>query len=290
MTHPADTAARPHALTSLLLYGNLQIPLVAAGLLGATPLWFDAPLQGPLMLAGAGGAFLLYQIDRAWHTSAEDAHNQPDRLQWVHRHRRYTLFSTLASLLAIGVAWPYLSPRTLGAGAVLGVAGVLYLFPLLPGKTRLKGNWLIKPLAIAGGWALGATLLPTLEAGRLPDGQVALLFVYRLLFLLPNVLLADWPDRDGDRREGLRSVAQFLGETSMRRVAQLTCGAALAVGGVLAWRSGWPPPAWIDLAGPVIMALLVSRPMPASRWFYTLALDLAAAWPLVGVAIAGWGR
>jgi 4-hydroxybenzoate polyprenyltransferase len=267
-------------------YGNLPIVFVAAGSLGATPLWFAFPASYPLMIAGSAGAFLLYQIDRAWHVSPEDVYNQPERLAWVRSHRPLTLAFLLIALGAIVFASPYLKPATFRAGVALGFAGFVYLLPILPGRNRPKGHWLIKPLSICGAWSIGVVVLPALEAGFPLDGHLAVLLLYRFLFFLPNVVLADWPDRDGDRREGLLSVAITLGEHRLRRLAQAASLASLAVGGVLAWRLGWPSPAMIDLAGPALMLIAIARPLPASRWFFAVWLDLLLAWPLIAVLVA----
>ena len=232
------------SLLAFLEYGNTQIALIAAALIGATPLWFGLPASHPLMTAGAAGAFLLYQLDRSWQVSPEDVHNQPERLAWVRAHRGWTRVSALIALSAIAAASFHLKPATFGAGAALGLAGVIYLLPILPGRNRPKGHWLIKPLAIGGAWSIGAIALPALEAGVPVDVHLAGLLLYRFLFLMPNVVLADWPDRDGDRREGLHSAAMVLGEHHVRRLAQVACVASIAVGGGLAWRLGWPMPAF----------------------------------------------
>lgn len=100
----------------------------------------------------------------------------------------------------------WLKPATLATGGLLAVLSGLYMIP--PGKhrTRLKKVWYLKPLVISGAWAVGGVLLPVLEAEWPITVPVIGLIGYRLLFVLPNTLLAAWPDRQGDTRAGLRAI------------------------------------------------------------------------------------
>ncbi len=164
--------ARLHfSFLAFLQYGNLPIPLVAAGVLGVMPLRFGLPASYPLMAAGAAGAFVLYQLDRAWQPSPEDVHNQPGRLVWVRSHRLWRFFSTL--LAPGGIVVAHLQQATVTAGKVLGLAGAVYLLPILPGRERPKGHWLVKLLAIGGAWSIGVLVLPALEAGLPLDARLA---------------------------------------------------------------------------------------------------------------------
>jgi 4-hydroxybenzoate polyprenyltransferase len=276
--------ARARRFVDSLGYGNVPIPLIAAGLIASTSLWFDRPISWPLVGFGAAGAFLLYQFDRIWCPSPEDALNRPQHLVWGRVHRVSQRWVGIAAV-GIGVAGALrVAPQTSVAGVALGAAGLFYLWPVRPGRRRLKGHWLAKPLIVGGAWTLGGVGLPAVEMGIPPGGDLAGLFVYRFLFLLPNILLADWPDRAGDRASGLRPVAARLPESALRRWAQGFAAGAVACGIVLANRRGWPAGSAVDLVGPAIFLAVLSRPLPTSRWFYGVVLDLIVAWPLVAVA------
>ena len=101
-------------------------------------------------------------------------------------------------------------------------------------------------------------------------------------FVLPNALLADWPDRAGDARAGLRTVATRFGEETVRRVATgvLLATVGVEVGVLFLLHVPWA--GYVDVGGPILLLALVRRrPWPRSGRFYGLWLDLVIAWPAV---------
>jgi 4-hydroxybenzoate polyprenyltransferase len=151
----------------------------------------------------------------------------------------------------------------------------------------LKTLGLGKPLVVAGAWALGAAVLPAIEAGQSITLEIIGLAGYRLAFILPNVLLADWGDREGDAAAGLRPWTE-AGTGRLLRIgvtALLLTGAGLAVG-----LSRGAIPAWlllIDGLGLVWMGGAVwglEPERPSHRWL----MDLVVAWPVVP-ALVNWG-
>lgn len=276
---PVHNAPALHPVRAFLLYASVPVGGIAVALLLGTYALLGLPPSGSLLLLAFCGAFLVYQLDRSLFAGPEDALNQPERVAWVRRHRRWIWTSSaLAAALALG-ALPWLRPQTLAVGALLGVPGILYAVPLLPGRRRLKSMGPLKPVLIAAVWALGATLLPAIEAGHAWTSGVGALALYRFLFILPNALLADLPDRDGDRLAGLRTAATALSPRVLRRLAAASLTAAMAGGLVALWSFGAPRLLYVDLAGPVLLLALVLRRATPSRWFYGFALDAVVAWP-----------
>ena len=149
---------------------------------------------------------------------------------------------------------------------------------MLPGRRRLKTIWWLKPLAIAGAWAVGGVVVPAVEAGRGAVPVVVGIAVYRLLLILPNVLLADWLDRAGDARAGLGTAATHLGPEPLRRTALGLLGLGAGVGAGLVGLAGVP--AWLvglDLVGYAVTAALLWKPWPGFTARKLLWLDLAVA-------------
>ncbi|PSQ68815.1 MAG: hypothetical protein BRD29_02900, partial [Bacteroidetes bacterium QH_2_67_10] len=132
-------------------------------------------------------------------------------------------------------------------------------------RRRLKDVGPAKPFVVAAAWALGSVGLPALEAGAsltASAGTLVLLAGYRFLFVLPNLLLADAADRDGDARTGLRTVATRYPSQCLRRGA-IGALAACVTGGALAllWAETPRLLLAVDLAGPLLLlpVLLATR-------------------------------
>ncbi len=195
----------------------------------------------------------------------------------------------ISTVLALGgalAALPWLQPETLGAGAVLALGSGLYMAPVGPRRRRLKSVWYLKPVVIGGAWAVGGVLLPVLEAGVPVAFGVVALIGYRLLFVLPNALLADWPDRAGDAQAGLSTVATRLTVVQIRRLSSAALLPAFG-GGLVAMAAFEAPPLLaVDLVGLLVMLFVVGRPWPQSRLFFGLVLDLVVAWPVLTAASA----
>jgi 4-hydroxybenzoate polyprenyltransferase len=147
---------------------------------------------------------------------------------------------------------------------------------------------MVKPVVISGAWAVGAVVVPLVEAGAALDLAAAAGVVYRFLFVLPNVLVADWPDRQGDASVGLQNSTSGWSPVRLRITACLVLGVAVAgaVGAVGFF--GAPTLLLVDMLGPLILLGLSARPLPTSRWYYGFTIDAVMAWPLVTAVCAGW--
>jgi 4-hydroxybenzoate polyprenyltransferase len=202
---------------------------------------------------------------------------------WVRAHTGWLVLEA-AGLFALGGAMLlYLEPATLLVTGALGaVAGLHVLFPGREGRS-LRG--VPKPIAIAGAWAVGGALLPLVEAGR-PVGVGAVLFCgYRGLFVLPNLLLADWADRAGDAAAGL---APWAAGWTARQVRWTATGSLLvAAVGAAIWAVVGTSPllVGIDALGLVLMAGVVWGLDPERPRTAVLA-DLVVGWPLVPALVA----
>ena len=272
-------------LRSFILYGNVLEGAIAVGFILGTYALLQLPPSLPLLVLAFCGTFLTYQFERALRPAPEDRYNRPARLAWVRSHQPYVwISSALALAIALG-ALPFLRPVTLLVGLALALLSLLYVVPLLPRWRRLKSIWFLKPALIGGAWALGGVLLPTIEARAPLTGTTAALFVYRFLFVLPNALMADWPDRTGDARAGLRTVATQLPAARLQHLAAASLATALL--GALAASALFEitPLIFIDLLGPAFMlALLYLLPPNRHRGLF---LDLIVAWPAV-TALVGF--
>jgi 4-hydroxybenzoate polyprenyltransferase len=228
----------------------------------------------------------VYNLDRGVVASPEDAVNHPGRQRWVREHRRWLVLEMGGLLVGGGVALSFLRLETvLGAGIGGALAG-LHLVPAGRWGRPLKRTGFAKPIVVAVAWAVGATALPVVEAGESVSVEVAVLAGYRLLFILPNVLLADWGDRSGDAAAGLQPWAGGEAGTVLRWAATglLGGGAGLAV--ALVGTSIPPKLLLVDALGLVWMVGAVWRLNPEAPR-HRLLLDLLVAWPLA-TALVAW--
>ena len=290
MPEAAPRTIRSQPIRELLLYSGVPVGLVAVGFILGTYALLGLPPSGHLLVLAFCGTFLVYQAERALWPAPEDALNHPQRLAWNARHRGYGWGAAALAALGALATLPFLRPATLGVGGGLALVSLLYQMPLLPRRRRLKSLALAKPVAIAGAWAVGGVLLPVLQAGASVGGlALGALLAYRFCFVLPNALLADWPDRAGDAAVGLRTPALTCTAWQLHGLAAAFLLPPL-VGGVLALGLvARPALLLLDLGGPVLMLALVgwSWRRTRTRFFYGYLLDLAVAWPALTAALAG---
>lgn len=270
-----------------LCYDPLPVGGIAVALLLGTYALLGRPPSVPLLLAGFCGTALVYGLDRAVVPSPEDAVNHPQRRRWVRAHGGW--LAAEGGLLFVGGVGALACLRVetlLVTGGLAALAG-LHLVPLGRWGRPLKELGLGKPLVVAAAWALGGTILPVVEAGEALGPAAGALAGYRYLFILPNVLLADWADRPGDAATGTGAWPRRGRGAKLRWLATGLLGLA-ATGAVAASAIPHRPVLLrIDALGPLLMmlAVWVVRPArPGSR----LLLDALVAWPVVTAAVA-WG-
>lgn len=256
---------------------------VAVALLLGTYGLFGLAVDLPLVVAGFCATTLVYAVDRGWRVPAEDRTNRPGRVAWVEGHRGW--LKVEAGLLGVlgGAMVPALEPRTLAAAGVLGAVAILQVAPGCSSRAGLTG--VSKPLVIAATWAVGGGLLPLVEAGASLGLDAALFGGYRFLFILPNLLLADWTDRTGDAAANLApwTISWTAGQVQ-RLATGLLLGAAL-VAAVWGARSPRPVLLSMDACGLLLMLAVVwRRPLPHPH--HALLADLVVAWPVVPALIA----
>lgn len=272
---------------AVLAYDPLPIGGIAVALLLGTSALLRISPSLPLLVAGFCGAALVYGADRALVPSPEDATNHPERRRWVRAHRSWLMAEAGLLLVAGGGALAFLQTETLLASVGLAGLAALHLLPVGPWGRPLKSLGLGKPFIVAGAWAIGGTLLPVFEAGQIPHAETWGLVVYRMLFILPNVLMADWGDRHGDRAAGVRPWPDEHTGGPLRWLATGLLG--LAAGGAIVGSMGASTPLllWVDALGPLLLLGAVWAVSP-SRPDGRLIMDGLVAWPLVTAAVA-WG-
>ena len=283
----SPTSAAEGKWAAALCHDPLPIGGVAVALLLGTYALLGLVPSLPLLVAGFCGVALVYSVDRGVVASPEDAVNHPGRQRWVREHRRWLALERVGLLVGGGGALSFLSLETMlwaGVGAVL--AG-LHLLPAGRWGRPLKRTGLAKPLVVAAAWAAGATVLPVVEAGGSVSVEIAVLAAYRWLFILPNVLLADWGDRSGDAAAGLRPWLGRGDGTGLRWAATGLLGGAAGLAVALHATTGSAGLLLVDALGLLWMGGAVWELDP-ERARHRLLLDLLVAWPLA-TALAAWG-
>lgn len=270
-------------VAGMLYHDPALVGGVAVALLAGTHVLFGLPVDVPLLVVAFCGTTLVYATDRVWTSVPEDRVNRPARVAWVQASGTWLAVET-AVLFALGGAMLlYLEWTTLlGAGLLGSIAG-LHVAPLSENRGAFSGHW--KPVVLAGTWAAGGTLLPLIEAGHPVGGGALLFFVYRGLLILPNLLLADWADREGDAAAGL---APWATEWTIRQVRCMST-VVLLIGA--AGAGGWivvgvqPLLVGIDGIG-VLLMMGVVWGLDPTRPRTALVADLVVGWPLVPALVA----
>lgn len=264
-----------------LYHDPMPMGLIAVALMLGTGALFQVPVPIPLLVAGFCGTTLVYGIDRGLIASPEDQWNRPDRRRWVQRHQTWIWGEAALMLLGGAAVMPYLDSVTLFGVLGLTVLAGLHLFSFGGWGRLLQASGIGKPLAVAGGWAIGGTLLPLLESGHSIGGGAALLAGYRFLFILPNVMRADWGDRQGDAAVG-RATWTPGGTLHSLRLASTGLLSLAGVGAVLAVACFTAPPLLlVDALGLILMLGAVWGLRPGQSPLHAFLLDMVVAWPVL---------
>lgn len=284
-----SSSEEPVSLLTAASYDPLPVGGIAVALMLGTYSLLQLTPSVPLLVLAACGTTLVYLVDRAAGVSPEDRYNSPGRVAWVRTNRTY-LWGVAGGAGVLGMAMvPFLRPSTLAVGTILGGIGLAYGVPVLPGGQRLKALGVVKPFLVAIPWAVGAVVLPVVEAkGAVSLGAVALT-LYRVCWILPNVLLDEWGDRGGDAAVGLQTVDPSGGAGRLRERASFWAGGGFL--GALVW-VGWGGASvllLVDAVGLLFLLCGVWMLRPDRYPRHALVADLLVAWPIV-TAVAGWMR
>lgn len=240
--------------------------LVAASWIWATVAAFRLPEEPVLFVLAFAGTFLVYAADQFSFLSPEDVLN----------NRRTTsdfgLFwwIVIASLLILSGA-VMLSRWLWQPLLFLTCVAALYVFPVICGK-RLKEFGSLKTIWVIVVWGLSGVVLPILFfREEWPENGVFSIF-YRMVYILPNVLISDYLDRSGD---GIMGIKPLFFNWSLQKLRQIMwLGAMLGIG---FWT--YTPFPVEDLSGLLVITLLATYPLHHPLFRY--GLDLAVAWPML---------
>ena len=212
-------------------YSTLHILVVSAGILLGSLAMAQAPLDGWYLLVACSGAVLVYHVDRGFLHSSEDLLNAPDRIRWMQSHKTF-VGASAALFVVLGLIGSYhLDLPTILSGSMLGVIGLIYSAPILPQGKRFKEVPVVKTALILLCWVTGAVVIPVW--GSVPSITFWVLITYRMLFLLPNLLMADWIDAPGDRQVGMESFGRVQSLSVLRWITVCSTLVAMACSAVL---------------------------------------------------------
>ncbi len=285
-----------HRVRDWLIFSDVHILVVAAGWMLGNSALLGYPLPPSFLALSSVGAFLVYRVDRLLVSSPEDALNVPQRAEFGIRYRWpllavASLLTLLAALLAITlrVLW-------LELAFLIGALGLLYPIRFLPGGRRPKDFRWMKTGLIATCWVGGGAVLPYLLFSEGKDntyllGLVILLSVYRIAYILPNLISADWLDRKGDK---VANAGNLVRTWSRRTTLAAVLGSA-TVGTLMAFMLvGFVEAVSLlvfDLVGLWVLALASSgiiggnqasgARQTAAHPAKMIYLDLLVAWPMV---------
>jgi len=252
--------------------------LVASGLILGTYAIVGMNPEYWYALLGASGALLVYHTDRAFFTAREDADNAPHRIAWYRHHRSYLVVSSVVATICAIWSATHIHTEVLLAGSVLGLAGILYSIPLPFTSLRLKDVQVLKTLLIVSCWVIGGVILPVWST--VPVQAALFLAGYKFLYVIPNVLMAEWVDRSGDAQYGIQSTGSRMSLSSIRMIS-LAC---LLAAFIILWiwsRTGQPVDLlYIDSIG---LAGMVAMILFKKDWTskHIIALDMFVGFPML---------
>ena len=267
------------AIHAVSFVGGL-VPFVALALTLATYAVLGISVSFPGLLLAASGSWIIYIVERTVAAGPEDDYNHADRKQWLVRHRRFVglLVSILVGTFLVSLTSVVTRPVLLLVVGMMLLAAT-YCLPVLPGRTRGKTVWFAKPFLIAAGWSLGTVVLPAAIDAR-PLLPVALLALYRFVFLLPNTLLSDVFDVAGDRLAGHETLTGRIGSRIVRIVVLLTLLTPI-LAFALHLLVPLPIAIVVDSALALTYLILVSQTNTSSKITFLLALDTVAVLPVI---------
>ena len=233
------------------------------------------------------GAFLVYRLDRLLLTSPEDTLNAPGRVDFSIRYRWALL--AVALVLTLFSAYLALTMQVLWleVAIVVGALGLIYPLRILPGGRRPKDIAWLKTTLIVACWVGGGVVLPLVLFGGTEEiGFFVGAAAYRTVWILPNLLTADWLDRKGDQEAGSGNLVVTWSIGKVRRVLMISALGVLLL--AIAMSAMGVPIALIvfDLAGFILLAFSSWRAILLSDGEGNVDggmvwLDLLVAWPLL---------
>jgi hypothetical protein len=284
-----------------LVFSDVHILVVAAGwMLGNSALLaYELPVS--FLVLASVGAFLVYRVDRFLVESPEDAVNAPGRVDFSIQYRKgLVLLAAAMTLLAVLLALT-MDVLWLELACLVGALGLIYPLRILPGGARPKDVTWLKTTLIAACWVGGGVVLPFFLFGNpegLSDasysqgpGSIIPLSIYRVAYILPNLLTADWLDRKGDEASNVGNLVRGWSPRQLRRTLAGTALVGLIAAMYFAL-SGWSILlVAVDLVGLMGLAFISDRMvginggdsglLPSNKSGMMTVLDLWVAWPLV---------
>lgn len=199
----------------------------------------------------------------------EDSATGVAHTDYVHRNRRRILGTIIFLLFVSLVVVFFLKPAITGLRITCHLLGVLYNWPLLPGKRRLKQIYFWKNIASGIGFLLTVFGYPLADAYRaggiqaLPPGiswmTVAFTVTFFLLFIQSYELIYDLRDVVGDTMTDVRTYAVVHGERASIHIVN-----GLILSSIMVLVSGYiisvvPWRIFIMVAAPCIQLILFKR-------------------------------
>ena len=243
--------------------------LVAVSWIWATVVAFSLPEEPVLFVLAFAGTFLVYTADRFSFLSPEDVFN--NRITASDFALLWWISIALVVVLSGVVIWS----RWLWQPALwVACLAALYVFPVIHGK-RLKEFGNIKTIWVVFVWGVGGVVLPILFfRGERPENGVSSV-LYRMCYILPNILISDYLDRSGDLMFEIKPLFFNWPLPKLRQIMWL--GTLMGVG---FWT--YTPFPLEDLMGLLAITLLATCALPHSLFRH--GLDLAVAWPMLYLA------
>lgn len=123
--------------------------------------------------------------------------------------RKVLFFSSLCATLSLFFAY-FLSFYSMVVVITILVIGILYSYPILGKRHRIKNMPFLKSVIIAFGWSLGV-LIPVFAVTSNISTALLTLSIFIFLQVIAGTVIRDIKDLSGDIKAGIRTIPVMLG-------------------------------------------------------------------------------
>ncbi|MGD9125563.1 MAG: 4-hydroxy-3-methylbut-2-enyl diphosphate reductase [Desulfarculaceae bacterium] len=207
-----------------MVRSQILVALGAAAMTIAASLLQDLPLNPTLLGVSLCYIYAMHILNQFLDTEAGQ-YNEPDRAQFLAKHKLFLIGSGVVSSLAAIVLCALLGKIPFILVAVMSILGLLYSVPVVPrglerrfGINSLKDIPGSKTMSAALAWALIVALLPVVVYQKLEPWPTFLAFFFTGVMVFVRCAWFDILDVQGDLIVGKETIPIVLGEAKTRRL------------------------------------------------------------------------
>jgi len=155
--------------------------------------------------------FCIYSLDKIVDID-KDITNIPQRRSFLYGRRKLILSCSFLAYLVALILTLLDKPFALLIIFIPFISNAFYGTKLFKGIPRLKDIPVMKNIVVAISWALVTTLLPAIHLANPATAAIIIVVYFMLIKTFIDTILYDVRDVEGDRENGIKTMATLLGE------------------------------------------------------------------------------